>query len=526
MPSPAPTQIPAAVPDAEAVLPNVPGQAEMEENAAHTPRVIDFKHSPAYRALFDANLICDKYLVSTATDVSSRPGTWTATGSMLVNALTCNGGCGTSCLLQKTIVNNGNVLRAVHQDGNNFFLGPGIHMLPACYVGTTGDQVKLTSGVIVHGTRAIVTVPQGFIGMATDQGLPLLLPPGMHQWDSPTIVFERLIDLSSNLIAIGPYTLVTVDEGYAAVTQDNGLQKVLAGGKSYMLTHRNWKFIKFLPLKLQQDVLASFRVTSGDNIPLEAIVNVTWNICDADAAARFGASTVGPSSSSDGDLAEFRNDVHRQVRSSLSAFVGSIEFGMAGGYAKMSEKTSGRGSKQYPVPQQVEQGTSEAPGQEEDTGRAALFDKDNLKDAVDHANEICHRYGVRIWSINIISVTPSDAELLDALSKGAVASVAAQQTSIAAKARAQATLISAQADADAMMTIARGEAESDRLRAEGSLMAAQSLEASTVAVSLSRIRAAGTALGEGQANSFFFGLSGAGALPTALLTSRSGHEEV
>ena len=41
-------------------------------------------------------------------------------------------------------------------------------------------------------------------------------------------------------------TLVTVDDGYSAVTEDNGRQHILDGGRTYLLTHRNWKFQKFV----------------------------------------------------------------------------------------------------------------------------------------------------------------------------------------------------------------------------------------------------------------------------------------
>ena len=45
---------------------------------------------------------------------------------------------------------------------------------------------------------------------------------------------------------MGPLTLVTVDDGYSAVTEDNGRQHILDGGRTYLLTHRNWKFQKFV----------------------------------------------------------------------------------------------------------------------------------------------------------------------------------------------------------------------------------------------------------------------------------------
>lgn len=474
-----------------------PSQAKMD--------VHDLQHSPAYRALFDANLICDKYLVKDAAHIDLIPGTWDATMSMVVNCVMCNGGCMCQCCITKVAVNAGNVVRAVHQSGDYFFLGQGIHMLPSCYMSTVGDEQKLTAGAIVHGTKAIITVPQGFVGLAVDQGHPLLLPPGLHQWDSPTIIFDKLVDLSTNVISLGPYTLVTVDENYAAVTQDNGKLNVLAGGKSYMLTHRNWKFEKYLSMKLQQDDVPPFTITTGDNVPLDAIVNVTWVVQDAEMAARMAASTIGPKA--DGGINEFRQDVHRQVRSSMSAFAGSIRYGLSDGHAQISQKTSGEAV----TPNEPE------PDDFSNQGRAALFNSEHLKNSVAHANEICNRYGVKVLSINLISATPSDKKLLEALSQGAVASVAAQQTNTAAKARAQATLIQAEAEAEATMVKARGEAEAEKLRAEGSLSAAKSLEASEVAVALARIRTTGTALGEGKANSFFFGLQGAGDLPVGLL---------
>jgi regulator of protease activity HflC (stomatin/prohibitin superfamily) len=479
--------------------------------------VTDLQHSPAYRAFFDANLICDKYLVKDVSKIDVVPGTWDATCSMIVNFMTCNGGCMCQCCITKLAVNSGNVVRAVHQSGAYSFLGQGIHMLPSLYVSAVGGQEKLTAGTIVHGTKAIITVPQGFVGLATDQGHPMLLPPGLHQWDSGTINFDKLVDLSTNVISLGPYTLVTVDENYAAVTQDNGKLKVLGGGKSYMLTHRNWKFEKYLSMKLQQDDVPPFTITTGDNIPLDTVVNVTWVIHDAELAARMAANTIGSGPRADGGINEFREDVHRQVRSSLATFAGSIRYGLSDGATQISQKTSGEAV----LPSVPSEKHVSLDGSESDDfaneGRAALFNSDHLKNSVEHANEICQRYGVQVLSINLISATPSDRQLLEALSQGAVASVAAQQTHTAAKAKAQATLIQASAEAEATMVKARGEAEAEKLRAEGSLSAAKSLEGSNVAVALSRIRTTGTALGEGKANSFFFGLQGAGDLPMGLL---------
>jgi len=82
--------------------------------------------------------------------------------------------------------------------------------------------MSITNPLILNGDQTIVTVDQGCIGYCTKRGQPVILPPGMHQWKSATLRFERLIDLNQPVIEIRPWTLLTIDQGYMAVTQDNG----------------------------------------------------------------------------------------------------------------------------------------------------------------------------------------------------------------------------------------------------------------------------------------------------------------
>jgi regulator of protease activity HflC (stomatin/prohibitin superfamily) len=412
------------------------------------------------------------------------------------------------------------VRKGFHRNGEYLFFGEGVHVRPSPYVSVERQDIHLTEGVITHGTKAIITVTQGFVGMSMDRGQPVLLPPGLHQWDSQTLKFDRLIDLASNLICLGPYTLVTVDEGYAAVTQDNGAQKILAGGSAYMLTHRNWKFEKFITQKLQTNDVGPIKVTTGDNVPLEAKATVNWLIEDAQLAARVAANTMidvsrqtAQCSSNEFDISKLREDVIRQVTASLAAFIGSVSYA-AHGHAAMAARVEGDGKtptnkEPDPDPEAVDS----------TAGRRALFDREQLNSSVEHANEICNRYGVNILSINLISATPSDHGLLDALSKGAVATVAAEQVQTAARGEAQALLTKARAEAEAAKIRAEGDAQAERIHAEGSLQAAQQLEASDVAVQLAKMKAAGQSLKEGKANSFFFGLQGAQDVPAGILGS-------
>ncbi|CAE7382094.1 unnamed protein product [Symbiodinium natans] len=466
------------------------------------------EQTPAYRALYENNLICNQYRIRRVEDLDVIKGNWDLNQSLLAQCLTCHGCC---CLVKFFVVNAGCIRRGRHQNGQYMFFGEGVHVYPSPYITVDTRDSRLTEGAILHGTKAIVTVTQGFVGLAMDRGQPVLLPPGLHQWNSPTMEFERLIDLASSVICLGPYTLITVDEGYAAVTQDNGEQKILEGGRAYMLTHRNWKFEKFMTKKLQTNDVGPIQVTTGDNVPLEATATVNWVIEDARLAARMAANTMASSDSKrqgvqsgEFDISKLRQDVLRQVTASLAAFIGSVSYSAHGHEAMVARS---------------EQEKKREAGVEVDKneGRRALFDPDRMVQSADHANAICERYGVKILSINLISASPSDRGLLDALSKGAVATVAAEQTETAARGEAQALLLKAKAEAEAARIRAEGDAKAEELRAEGSLKAAKRLEDSEVAIALAKIKTAGSCLKEGKANSFFFGLNGAADIPGGML---------
>jgi len=506
-----------------------PSQQSMSASAPAVQQALDQDHlmalqeqSPAYRALHENHLISTQYRIRRAEDLDVIKANSRMETSQVSRVLTCNGCC---CLMNFFVVNSGCIRKAVHSDGRYLFFGEGVHVVSSPFISTQGPSIPLTTAAIIHGPCAIVTVAQGFVGLAMDRGQPLLLPPGLHQWNSPTIEWVNLIDLSTSVIRMGPYTLVTVDEGYSAVTQDNGQQKILEGGLAYMLTHRNWKFEKFITQKLQTNDVGPITVTTGDNVPLETTATVNWRIKDVMLAARMVANTMpGTSepirhaghmgvvansepSAHQFDISKLRQDVLRQVTASLAAFVGSVSYS-AHGHAAMSGAVAGSKSRS----------TSE-PEPEEKEGAKALFDREKLMSSVEHANDICGQYGVEILSINLISAYPKDRSLLEALSQGAVATVAAEQTETAARGESHALLLRARAEAEAERIRAEGHAAAEAIQAEGALKAAKSLEGSDVATAIAKLRASGTALGEGKANSFFFGLGGPSDIPTGLLGS-------
>merc|ERR1719265_183201 len=314
----------------------------------------------------------------------------------------------------------------------------------------------------------------------------MLLAPGMHSWESDTIIFERNIDLKEPVISMGPYTLVTVDEGYSAITQNNGRQVVLRGGQVYLLTHRNWKFEKFMSEKIQTDDIAATLMQTADNVLLSVSATVQWSIKDVETAARMAADTMAKVGSRDVSMTVLRNDVMKQALASLSAFIGSVRYSASFGLSTAASTLRTQEESVLPVAE---------PEAEEHSG--GLFDSEaraQLQSAVDHCNEVTMRYGVVVTSVNIISAMPKDDKLITQLAAAAVAAAEAEKREIEARGSAKATVLAARADADAA-----------RERAAGAKDAADAIGQSAVAVEMERIRCVGNALGD--KSTLFFGAS-------------------
>lgn len=278
----------------------------------------------------------------------------------------------------------------------------------------------MTAPIIINGNRTIVTVDQGCVGFCTDRGEPVLLPPGMHQWNSSTLLFVKTIQLDEPVINLGPWTLLTINQGYMAVTQDNGKQVILEGGSVYLLTRetticetifillfyflltfcpsfffvdRNWKFEKFVSTKIQTDELNRIEAASADNVIMHVDATVLWRVSDVDTAVTMSVKTMN----SDGtraqqDTTKLKNDILKQAEASLSFFIGTINFSDSMAAAAMTQRSrdSARGD-MMPVAiaeYVAEESKSSDKKDSNSIPEFNLYSNDKLDDAVSHANEI------------------------------------------------------------------------------------------------------------------------------------------
>lgn len=431
--------------------------------------------SPAYAAL--EHLLTTQHRIENAEQINSIPPNATRGKNLFLNILLVPRLFG----MRTFEVPKGTVRLASDGKGNYDIYGPGVHRHHNLFM-SLGPTKDVATEMIQHGDRTLVTVKQGHIGYCEDMGQPLLLPPGLHEWQSQTLRYIESVDLNNAVIKLGPYTLITVDEGYCAVTQNNGRQVILPGGQTHLLNHRNWKYEKMMTQKIQTNDLQRIEATSADNVMMHTDATVVWRVSNVDEAAKWSAETMTSDGKdnqmSRGDVTKLRNDVLKQATASLATFIGGIRY-------SDSFHVSAAGSSvatAMPVPQDAA------------TAYSPIFDNARIASAVEAANTITQSYGVTILSINIISAVPADHCLQQALAKGAVASADAERAETVAHGEAKAVRIRAEADAEA-----------EKIRAEGARSAADLLATNEVAVELAKISKVGDALQGQGTNTLFFG---------------------
>jgi len=461
-------------------------------------------NTPAYQILSNHGLLDMSYRLNSSAEIDALPANATRGGNLAMDCACCP----FKCCFRTFEVDAGKVQLVSDGRGGFFFYGQGVHRICDPFY-SVGKAVKFDKGVVKHGDLTLCVVEQGYIGYASDQGQPILLPPGLHQWRSPTMTFEKAFDLNNNVIRMGPLTLVTVDSGYSAVTEDNGEQKIMEGGRTYLLTHRNWKFQKYIPEKIQSSTLKRIEATSADNVLMAVDATVIWRITDVATAALNSAETIHKDGSdttgSDlGSLTKLTNDVLKQAEASLAAFIGAVEYSATFNVAAVVANNG------PPSGVQIVEGV--APGAAASPATAApppaklaspLFDLVRLQTCVDHANAVTATYGVTIISINVVAAVPADKSLMVSLAQGAVAAAEAQKFETVAAGKAAAMKIEAKGAAEAEVLKARGDADAERVRAEGQKAAAELLSSNDVAVELAKIDHTGAALDKNKA--FFFG---------------------
>lgn len=501
-------------------------------NGHHAPILVG-EASKAYTALVEAGMLTTKFRRDSVEDIFRDGDLKKNTDHMRNLKLKCLNGVyclpGLGCCIYNTFrreffIPAGQVGLLMNNANEYLFAQPGMHNIQDMFMQYKGSVP--IRGHIQHGNRTIVVVEQGYIGYATDNGQPVLLPPGIHVWTSESMDFKQSFALDDHVLHLGPFTILTVDEGYAAVTQNNGRMCIMEGGKTHILNHKNWKFEKFMTLKIQTDDLEKIQATSADNIEMEITSTMNWRITDVIVAATNAAETMaqsGKAGAVSADITKLRGDVRKQAIASLAGFIGGVNysstFAMSAENARKNHESMDTGrAPQYGVMVDETKGAEDLPmaGDAVESLDNPLFDTQKMNSAVAHANAVTKTFGVEIMSINIISASPLDKTLTRALASGAVASAEALMAETTARGNSRAATILADSDAacakisstgraEADIIAANGNAEAETKRAEGAKMAADLLSKNKVAVELTKMDKSAKMLKGGE--KYFFGES-------------------
>uniref|UniRef100_A0A7S3LR24 Band 7 domain-containing protein n=1 Tax=Aplanochytrium stocchinoi TaxID=215587 RepID=A0A7S3LR24_9STRA len=467
--------------------------------------------SRAYECLREHALLCNDYMMKKGEDFNAiKPNT-----NHFKMILSKN-------IKQKQVISigDGKLGKIKTGDGSFYFLAAGCHEFPLCQgYNVEKNQIDIKStlskdGYIQWGDRYIVWVKPGFVGFAERGEEVIVLPPGYHQWKDEKLEFKQFCNLSAPHVSIGPFSILSVDEGYSAITINNGKMDIKKGGNVYFLGHENHQFKTFVPLKVQITALDNrIKCATADNVVVQFEGSVSWKIEDVETAAENSVETMNWGGNSNRSLLSIiQQDVLEQTKASLSQFIGQVN------YSDNFGVSSGKVSNIQPGVE-VPDGTpvnsnDDAKYAEPDNSSTWVFDPEATENMVTRANILTARIGVTVYAINIVSVYPEDKLLQQSLAQGAVAAALAQKEETAARGKARADLITRREQAEALIIDANAQAKAIRIkaqadavakeeRAKGALKAAELLSGNKLAQDLSRMEASVEALDNKK--TFFFG---------------------
>mmetsp|Transcript_732 Transcript_732/g.1483 ORF Transcript_732/g.1483 Transcript_732/m.1483 type:complete len:667 (+) Transcript_732:555-2555(+) len=134
------------------------------------------------------------------------------------------------------------------QDSKNRILSEGVHMIESTDFQFIGfeDVMNKETHCIQHGTITILRVTKGKIALAWKDNDPLFISePGMYEFDSPDFSFDSFRDAEERLIQLGSKKVVQVQTGQVGVTYEDGLLKILLNG-THEINNSRHIFHRFL----------------------------------------------------------------------------------------------------------------------------------------------------------------------------------------------------------------------------------------------------------------------------------------
>jgi len=300
---------------------------------------------------------------------------------------------------------------------------------------------------VLWGSTQIV--PDGHVALRkTAVGAYILLPPGRYSNLPGEVFVGNPVSLSHAHIELGPIDIITVRQGEVGITYLSGQLVVLQTGQ-HILKEAYHTFERFVSLKRETIRLDDVHVSTRDNVAMKLYPDVVYQIEDALLAIQ--------------GIDDIESTIQDTALMTMSRVIGSHNLNDIMHITGTPDKKSKKAKRN------------------DDPGSSM---NEVLYELEESLTSQLQNFGVRLLAIGIRGYEVIDKELRGQLAQSAVlqANISAQLQQ--AENEARVVQIQAVAKKQASIQQAEGEAESAKVRAHGTLEAAEILQQSEVAVEM------------------------------------------
>ena len=358
--------------------------------------------------------------------------------------------------------------------GEGHFLQPGRHFINQPNLRWIGFK-KLTSEYMNVGAKHRIVIPAGKIGLAWENGKPLILEHGqVYEISSPYFKYVKSVLLTAPVIVHGAIKIITVREGVFGVSYDDGVMSILMPQR-HTLTKGTHTFAGFLPSGQTTLGIEAVTSMSADNVGIKFDSALTIQVVDPKAAVRELGTVQGQGQDQQTFLLdEFYANITAKAKLALSIIIGNNKLNQ-----------SFESTQKKPITVVVEgQNTGNAEDPEDATSTSF---KQHVHDVFmlqfTSNMESC---GIKVIDMSIEDVEITNQMLAKAMARGAVAATDLEKTRL----EQVAAITAAEGKSKAMNILATAEA--NRIKTLDEAMS----KVSSVTQQRELIRSAGEVIGQ------------------------------
>merc|ERR1719502_1457165 len=118
------------------------------------------------------------------------------------------------------------------ENGTTQVLQAGVQL--GASLGTSQRVFDMKEDQMQFGTMSFVRVRPGYLGLATENGKPVLLLPGQHLSNDANFELQTFADVNEPIITSGPLNLIRVAPGYLGLATLNKKPVILDAGLHFI----------------------------------------------------------------------------------------------------------------------------------------------------------------------------------------------------------------------------------------------------------------------------------------------------